>query len=376
MKKILLQGYYGFGNLGDDILLLVCFRNIKKHFPETELVVFSNADAKTAAYLPEWLGEHVRTINYAAREHFDLIIHGGGGVHYDYENGGIFYFVLNRILRLQPSWLSKLFFWYKRIKGREHITAAKRIGLGIGLGTFTNSSKKFYENLVIMNSYDYLLVRDSFSLLLARKYKMRSQLLLSTDLAFYTDYWQPVKKANHNERKIGFVLRHWKGGNDYIDDAINVANNLAKDGFSITFFLFEAVHDLPCLQKLPNDYAVVKWPDDGANRGKFFDRFCEQSLVVSARFHGAILAATFQMPTIGIELDPKMRTLTEILPQSAQLIKKEDITTRLEQTVLNVYRKWPFWQARAKEDYEKNYKLIVSGVIAFNDFIRRENEAI
>ena len=50
--KILIKGYYGYGNLGDDILMLVSFNLIKSIFPHAENVIFSNnsinnKDAKT-----------------------------------------------------------------------------------------------------------------------------------------------------------------------------------------------------------------------------------------------------------------------------------------------------------------------------------------
>lgn len=377
MKKILLQGYYGFGNLGDDILLLVCFRNFKQHFPDAELVVFSNAGRKTSAYLIELLGAPVRIINYAVREHFDVIIHGGGGVHYDYEPGNFFYCILNRLILLRPSWFGKLFNLYKKIKNKEHITGTCRVGIGIGIGTFTQSSKKLYSNLDVLSGYNYLLVRDSASLTAAKQFSLPAPPVLSTDLAFYTDYWQPmlaIRNGNATDKKIGIVLRHWKYGNTYVDDVVRIASGLSVSGFTITFFLFEAIYDSPCMQKLPNNFNLVKWGDGHVNIGSFMAHLSAQSLIVSARFHGVILAATLGIPSVAIKLDPKLATLAEMLPQSACLIGTDDISKHLEPMILNIYRNLPAWQQQVRHDYERNYKLIVEGIAAVNKFIANRNE--
>lgn len=372
MKKILLQGYYGFGNLGDDILLLVCYSNFRQHFPDAELVVFSNADPNIASYLHNLLGERIRTVNYTAREHFDIIIHGGGGVHYDYEEGRYFFSVLNRLIKLQPSWFTKLFDIYKKFKRREHITGSSRIGVGIGIGTFTASSKKFYSNLVVLNSYDFLLVRDSVSLARAKKISPRSSPRLSTDLAFYTEYWHPPrmqKKAQLPSKKIGVVLRHWKTGSAHTEEVIRIACRLESRGYEVTFFSFEAEYDKPYLNQLPVNVKRIIWPDSTGSLDAYLNHFYQQDLVVSTRFHGAILAATFGIPAIALVLEPKILTLKEILPQSIQLLNMEEIAKFLESKIFAVLSDLPSWQQKVRNDCERNYELIKQGLAGVNDFI-------
>lgn len=372
-KKILLQGYYGFGNLGDDILLLVCYYNLKRHFPNTELVIFVNTDSQTSSYLNGLLNEKIRTINYSAREHFDFIVHGGGGVHYDYDEGNFFFSILNRIILSRPSWFIKFFQFYKALKKKENISTTYRIGLGIGVGTFTPSSRKFYTNLPILNGYDYLQVRDSASVAAATRYRTQVSPVLSTDLAFLSEYWHPAglkKEDRPLKKRIGMVLRHWRNNNNYVNETLDVAASLRDKGFSVTFFSFEKVYDTPYSKLVQDNFNLVEWPGESGNLHEFFTTFCDHDLIVSSRFHGVILASTFGMPSIALKLDPKLSALKEILPESAQVLELEQIQAQLEGLILATFNDLKFWQERTHRDFERNNKIIREAMDSINTFIR------
>ena len=47
MKKILISGYYGFDNFGDDAILHVIVSELKKHLVNPKITVISNNPIKT-----------------------------------------------------------------------------------------------------------------------------------------------------------------------------------------------------------------------------------------------------------------------------------------------------------------------------------------
>ncbi|MGB9905625.1 MAG: hypothetical protein ACPLQO_13305, partial [Desulfotomaculales bacterium] len=88
--RVVISGYYGFSNLGDEAVLLAMLNALQKHWRETngggeggklEIVVLSNDSARTKeAYGVEavnrWqLGEIFRVVRGA-----DLLISGGGSL--------------------------------------------------------------------------------------------------------------------------------------------------------------------------------------------------------------------------------------------------------------------------------------------------------
>ena len=79
--RVLLSGYYGFGNLGDEALLDVIVAQIRARFPEVEIDVLSADPDGTRARLrvdatPRWSGRDVR----AAIARADIVLSGGGGL--------------------------------------------------------------------------------------------------------------------------------------------------------------------------------------------------------------------------------------------------------------------------------------------------------
>jgi polysaccharide pyruvyl transferase CsaB len=81
MSRVLLSGYYGFGNLGDEALLEVIAEQMRRRFPSARLEVLSATPAATAAAhrvsaTQRWDWREVR----AAIGRADVVLSGGGGL--------------------------------------------------------------------------------------------------------------------------------------------------------------------------------------------------------------------------------------------------------------------------------------------------------
>lgn len=79
--RVLLSGYYGFGNLGDEALLEVIAGRMRERFPAAQLEVLSATPQRTAAEhrvatAPRWDWREVR----AAIRRADVVLSGGGGL--------------------------------------------------------------------------------------------------------------------------------------------------------------------------------------------------------------------------------------------------------------------------------------------------------
>ena len=84
-KTILVAGYYGFGNVGDEAILSAILTDLRKQREGLEFIVISSNPEETAAShnvrSVHW--KEINTLMDAARE-CDLIILGGGGIFQDY----------------------------------------------------------------------------------------------------------------------------------------------------------------------------------------------------------------------------------------------------------------------------------------------------
>jgi polysaccharide pyruvyl transferase CsaB len=81
MARVLVSGYYGFGNLGDEALLEVFVAQMRRRFPTSRVEVLSATPQMTAAAYrveatPRWDWRAIRTAIGRA----DVVLSGGGGL--------------------------------------------------------------------------------------------------------------------------------------------------------------------------------------------------------------------------------------------------------------------------------------------------------
>lgn len=363
--KILIQGYYGFGNLGDDLLLKVTHEFIKNSYPEAELFIFSNSTDNK--YLEDFVEGRFSIIDYSFRGHFDLIIHGGGGVHYDYNQGTLKDLVVNLLIKLfgYKSYL-RIYKAYKRIKAKENITTSYRIGIGIGVGEFTKSSKVFSFNIVILAGYNHLFVRDSESYHQSLRYLKESSVKKGADLAFATDFWRrgiPSSKAS-DSRSLGIVLRRWDRDHDHIKKIKEIALGL-KSKYKITYFFFDKSYDEPVLDLFQNEITKI-WDPFDLRFEEFTKDLAAQDLIITSRFHGALIAAAFNIPSIAIAIEPKLKSVTDILP-STRIIDLPIDGQQLEEMVIQIFTDLETYKSNISEEFERNRSIVLNNLKSIAD---------
>jgi len=371
--NILLQGYYGFGNLGDDILLKVTHDFINKAAPQASIFVLNNASENQSGYMRSLMNEKVEVVDYKTRQHFDLIVHGGGGVHYDFDAGNWKYGILNRLINgMGIQAFLQGFRAYKRLKNAEQITTNFRMGLGIGVGTFTQSSKKYYSNLPILGDYDYLLVRDEGSVKEVKKINKRVDVRHSTDLAFLTGYWKPqVNRIKKNGFEIGVVLRQWKYDHEHILEVVKAMKTLQKQGIGVKFFSFEKPYDQPYISLVQNSFEVHCWNPLIQSFSDFFNIFGNTDLILTTRFHGAILASAFSIPSVFIQIEPKLDKLSQILPTSTFGLPIGSTSDQIERSLLEIVHNIAEQRSASEYDFKQNNSRIVHDLKEAEAIVRK-----
>ncbi|MCI8387250.1 MAG: polysaccharide pyruvyl transferase CsaB [Clostridiales bacterium] len=299
---VILSGYYGFENLGDDALLTSMIERIRELDPDIRITVLTNSPKETA----EVCG--VKTINrfniaaiMSEMKHAKLLISGGGSL-------------------LQDGTSRKSLYYYVYI-----MRMAKRYGLKLmlysnGLGPLRReSSKRMAAD--IMNRADHISLREEHSKLLAHELGIGDERLkVTADPAFMLnaaeDKW--VEHISAREKISGkYFIVSVKEGNNFGESAessnLGLVDKLADDirdiskRYSLTP-LFVPMHvdkDAEITDSLLNKVGFGK-VISGLSAKELCGLISRSEFVIGMRLHILIFAASMKVPMIGISYDPKI----------------------------------------------------------------------
>ncbi|MBK7317613.1 polysaccharide pyruvyl transferase CsaB [Candidatus Villigracilis affinis] len=324
-KTILVAGYYGFGNVGDEAILSAILTDLRKQREGLEFIVISSNPEETAA------SHNVRSVHWkeinalmdAARE-CDLIILGGGGIFQDYWgtpagthltefHWGISYY---SSIGLLASLFDKPFMIYS-----------------VGIGPLLTDEGKRWTRLAFELA-DAATVRDVESRdLLASLGFPKKQILIKPDPALNLS---PKLKAaaeilqaegiSPKERPmVGVCIRNWtegeKGGAWKQELASALDSFLEKHNAQIVFIPFQVGE-----HELENDYTVsveVISMMQNQERTKVLPQayspevveglIARCRVVIGMRLHSLVFAASVGVPSVALIYDPKVKNLMKFL---------------------------------------------------------------
>jgi len=369
VKRILMGGYYGFDNGGDELILFSLLKELKKLNSKVEITVLSRNPSKTGK------SYKVRAINRwnplsvaAAVFHTDLFVFGGGGLLQDLTSSWGIYYYLGLIL------LAKLFF-------------KKILLLSQGVGPIRRKIIRKVTGIVL-GFVDLITVRDEFSKFELAKLNGNLSVSIVPDPVFNLDRFaftsgegiyspSPFSEgrgALSNERPaIGVSLQ--EGGKDERFRGVvrEICDELVrKMEAKIIFIPFHKWEDLKISKDIiargTNDYKLFLWQEVW-DLFKIYDKI---DLILGMRLHSIILACLLRKPFVAISLpkthplyDPKVEGFLELLGYEAidmavpavQIVRKasEILTNRqnfLEQLSPRV--------AKLRERFRKNMEIVES----------------
>jgi polysaccharide pyruvyl transferase CsaB len=296
--KIVLSGYYGFDNAGDEALLSAITSSIRRLAPEAEFVVFSGSPEKTASR------HGVRAVYYKSpgqvwRElrDADLLISGGGSIFQDVTSA-----------RSLPYYISVVAL--AKLLGKPVIFYAQ------GVGPINRRTSKWLMGLVA-NRVDIITLRDEKSLQLMLELGVaRPPLLVTADPVFSL---QPTTAAElkietllagqglADKSLVGVAVRRWQPLDGYQANLAKLLDELAGRGYQIIFVPMaypEDVNEARRVAGLMQAESLVL--DEHLQSQEHLALIARMNLMIAVRLHALIFAANRGVPFAGISYDPKV----------------------------------------------------------------------
>ncbi len=362
--RVLISGYYGYNNAGDDALLAAILSNIKEKCPSAQFTVLSNQPSQTIELYSQYAVDSIYRFNiFALNEslaNINLLISGGGSL-------------------IQDGTSTRSMLYYLWV-----ILAAKRKGVPVmlyanGIGP-VNIPKNRRRAAKVLNNVDYITLRESDSVRELKEMGVnRPPIELTADPVFglvpSENATKPVLDGlKSNERYFSCAVRPWKHMEADAPRKIAEFCDYAADKYKLRpiFILMQGVKDLPSansvteLMKVKPVIVTLK-----GDAGELLSILKGAEFAISMRLHTLIYAARAGVPLIALSYDPKVTALMHELEMpycqpvdniDADLLKQyvDDILINSDSIKKRLAEKCGQLSERVKRDAEIAVSLINS----------------
>ena len=302
INKLLISGYYGFNNIGDESILRAVVDNLKEKLEEIEITVLSQDPTSTQEKYG--VGAVDRKSVFAvirAIKQCDILISGGGSL-------------------LQDVTSKRSIFYYLFIMWVAHIFGKKVVIYSQGIGPINSSMNRKITGMTLKKA-DGIVVRDDSSKELLVEIGIPSDRVIVT-----ADPVLRIKPAsletgkrilelegfvkNPDKITVGFAIRERKLDSNFMDQlCISISRLMEEHQVQIVLIPFHYSEDMGVIdeieRRLGKNISVVrhKYLTD-----EMLSIIGNMDFLVGVRLHALIHAAIMQVPMIGISYDPKINS--------------------------------------------------------------------
>lgn len=324
--RVSLEGYYGAGNLGDDLLMLVTHSVASEVISPERIRVRAISPVRARAVLGS---EHLVDAREPESESEGAVVLGGGGLFFDFRIGSWRGLVSQQLVRrLGAPWARRIFAARER-PARKAASGSRQLPAAafcIGIGPFTRGSRREAQVAITLSRFDVVIVRDAESARWCKRWRLTNPVIQATDAAFMYERWcVPLPSTNNGSDQcahIGVVVRDWMldhHGAGYWRPLQTAVDRLRSRGVQVRYVSFDEGHDRRVLDALASSEDVLRWNPEETSLSDFMKQFAAFDVVVTTRAHGAIVAACLNIPSVCVAIEPKLVQVHDMLVPTVAL---------------------------------------------------------
>lgn len=307
MSKIVISGYYGFANAGDEAMLTAIIKALRGREPTAELTVISGAPAVTAAR------HRVASIHrfdifriLAAIAGCDLLLSGGGSL-------------------LQDVTSKRSLLYYLSVLALGKLLSKKVMLYAQGIGPIRSGVLRRLTKIVV-GSADVITVRDRDSLEeLQRMGISGAKVRITADAVLALPQEQKERGGellarlgiDCRQKLIAVSVRQWQQGDAYLKEIAKATDILAYEyGAQVVLLPLQYPADVAACRRLKQLLSVKTKSillDDTYDTEDFLALMGNFRLLIGMRLHALIFAALMGTPFVAVDYDPKVAGFVKLV---------------------------------------------------------------
>lgn len=296
---VVISGYYGFDNIGDEAVLYAIIGALRMQMPQVKIIVLSNSPQKTKnIYQVEAINRWKIKDIFKTVKQSDLLISGGGSL-------------------LQDTTSNKTVPYYLAIVKIAQYLKKPVVFYSQGIGPVNKRMNKWLIKWV-SKKVNHIFVReeDSKQTLLDLKVKTDITVAIDPVLALQPkkEVVDKVKKSIGDKKAVGVYIREWENTEQIVAQLVAPLKYVMAQGYEVYIVPMYYQEDIKIARMLH------KKLDE---KSKLLDRelTIEETLayttnfewIIGMRLHSLIMACALNVPMIALSYDPKVRGFAQEL---------------------------------------------------------------
>ena len=291
-KSILLSGYFGFDNGGDEAVLSAVVKMIREILPDTPIIALSSDPQKTIKSNRQYDLKAIDRKNVGAikreLEHAALFISGGGSLFQDVTS-------------------VRSVYYYASMLNLAHKAGVPAIVLAQGLGPLNTFLGRTLTKRA-MEKCEFMAWRDQDSLNLAVKIGLpKEKMILTCDPVLN---WNPeyVEKSSEGNR-VAIAVRPWK--NFAKAEIAKAAEILLEKSYDVVLLPYQKGVDEELAAEINGTLGNRCKVPQYVSPHQLYSEIASADFLVGMRLHSLIMAKGAGTNCAAISYDPKINSFSE-----------------------------------------------------------------